>query len=420
MSIRARMISFGLLASVCVLLMSALSASATPPRSEVVVATGSPTIICTTGPTFDLKATDGYISTPDGNSIYMWSYAKASGSFQVPGPVLCVNEADTVTINLTNELDEPVSIVFPGQVGISTAGGVSGLFTSEAPPAGTVTYSFVASEPGTYLYESGTNPHKQVSMGLYGALIVRPAMGSNYVYNDAATEFNPGREYMLLLHDIDPNLHLAVERGLPYDITARHALYWTVNGRSLPDTVADHFVPWLPNQPYSALVVVEPYDDTTNPLPALVRFLNAGLENHPFHPHGNNVQIIAQDGRLLRGSGGEDTSYEAFTKSIGAGQTYDLFVWWKDADGWATQGTTIPVQIPGLQNLFFHGGESFWSGSPYLGEQGELPVDLTVYNECGEYYMPWHSHALNEFQNFDEGFGGLATLWRIDPPGGCP
>src|SRR5262249_50304918 len=29
------------------------------------------------------------------------------------------------------------------------------------------------------------------------------------------------------------------------------------------------------------------------------------------------------------------------------------------------------------------------------------------------------SHALNEFTNFDEGFGGMATLLRVDPPGGC-
>jgi hypothetical protein len=40
-------------------------------------------------------------------------------------------------------------------------------------------------------------------------------------------------------------------------------------------------------------------------------------------------------------------------------------------------------------------------------------------NVCGEWYFPWHSHALNEFANFDEGFGGMATLMRVDPRGGC-
>ncbi len=37
-----------------------------------------------------------------------------------------------------------------------------------------MTYTFTAAEPGTYIYESGTDPAKQVQMGLYGALVVRP------------------------------------------------------------------------------------------------------------------------------------------------------------------------------------------------------------------------------------------------------
>jgi len=61
-----------------------------------------------------------------------------------------------------------------------------------------VTYSFVATHPGTFVYESGTNPDVQVPMGLFGALIVRPTAGQYFVYNDAgkpagqSSEFNPG------------------------------------------------------------------------------------------------------------------------------------------------------------------------------------------------------------------------------------
>jgi len=390
-------------------------------RSWLTPASGVTTMVCTDGPTFNLQATDGYMSTPDGNSVYMWSYAESSGQFQLPAPILCVNEGDIVTINLTNKLSEPVSMLFPGQMGVSANGDLDGVFTAEAQAnGGTVSYTFTASQPGTYLYESGSNPHKQVQMGLYGALIVRPAMGDNFAYNDSATEFNPNREYLLLLHDIDPALHLAVEKGQPYDVTTRHDRYWTINGRSMPDTIADNFVSWLPGQPYSALVRIEPYDEVNNPLPALVRYANAGMENHPFHPHGNNLRVIARDGRLLRGPGGEDISFEGFTVTVGSGQTYDLFAQWKNLEGWTSSDSPVPIQIPGLQNLVFKDNTAFYSGSPYLGEQDELPVGTTSFNECGEFYFPWHSHALNEFQNFNEGFGGMATLWRIDPPGGCP
>ena len=71
---------------------------------------------------------------------------------------------------------EPVSLVFPGQ---DMAPDYEG-----APPGGSVTYSLVASTPGTFLYESGINPQKQVLMGLYGVLIVRP-QAEDQAYDDA-------------------------------------------------------------------------------------------------------------------------------------------------------------------------------------------------------------------------------------------
>ena len=51
---------------------------------------------------------------PDGNTIYSWSYASGNGDFQFPGPVLCVNQGDSVTIVLNNTLPEATSIMFLG------------------------------------------------------------------------------------------------------------------------------------------------------------------------------------------------------------------------------------------------------------------------------------------------------------------
>ncbi len=45
----------------------------------------------------------------------------------------------------------------------------------EAGPGASITYSFTAAAAGTYLYESGSDPQLQVQMGLFGALIIRPA-----------------------------------------------------------------------------------------------------------------------------------------------------------------------------------------------------------------------------------------------------
>jgi FtsP/CotA-like multicopper oxidase with cupredoxin domain len=400
------------------------------PASAVIPGHG---MVCTSGPTFDLVATDGYISLPDGNSIYTWSYAVDGGvatQFQYPGPTLCVNQGDTVTVNLRNDLPEDVSIIFPGQSAVLVdgfaaqpqfdIGGNLVSLTDTTAPATTRSYSFVAGEPGTYIYESGIGPHKQVQMGLIGALVVRPAMGPGFAYNDGSSMFDTSREYLLLFHEIDPALHRAVELGQAYNVETMHLRYWTINGRAMPDTIAENGAPWLPTQPYGALVVAEPYDAGTNPLPVLVRMANAGMENHPFHPHANHVKVLAQDGRLLQGPGGEDLSFERFGRTIAAGQTFDTLFSWTDVEGWDPNTNPVPVQIPGLQNLVFMDDVTYYAGSPYLGEKGDLPPGVTSFNQCGEQYFPWHSHALNEIQNFDEGFGGMMTLLRLDPPGGCP
>jgi FtsP/CotA-like multicopper oxidase with cupredoxin domain len=373
------------------------------------------TMICTNGPTFDLRATTGRIDTPDGNTVFMWGFATDPGTFQMPGPVLCVDEGDTVTINLTNELPEPTSMIFPGQTDVSATGGSAGLLAAEASASGgTVTYEFTAGEPGTYLYESGTNVHKQVQMGMVGALVVRPALGANYAYNDPSTEFDPYREYLLLFQEIDPYLHQAVEFGQPYEPTTRHDRYWLINGRGAVDTLLDNEVFWMPSQPYSSLVRIEAGAAQS----ALIRYLNAGTVNHPFHPHGNTMQVVGRDGRALGAA-----ALENFTTTIGAGQTFDLLFRWDNVENWDPDTNPLPASpdfpFPNLGNLTFKDDVTFYSGDEYLGYQGPLPVGVTSFNECGEFYFPWHSHALHEIQNWNEGFGGMLTLVRVDPPGGC-
>ena len=374
-------------------------------------------MVCTNGPNFDLTTKTGYVETPDGNSILMWAFDDTAGGFQFPGPNMCVNEGETVTVTVHNTLDEPVSVVFPGQENVD-ASGDPGLLTAEAPPGGTATYSFTASHPGTYLYESGTDPAKQVEMGLYGALIVRPAGHPNWAYNDSSTRFDPAREYLLLFSEIDPELHHAVETGGDYDVNTLHNRYFEINGREFPDTIQNNFDSSLPSQPYGALVRLQPYDASTNSLPVLVRMVNAGLLNHPFHPHGNHFRLVGRDGRELLTPGGADASTEHFAETIPSGATEDYLLRWTDQDSFSPTNPA-PVSLPSYRNLAFKDGNTFYSGSPYLGYKGTLPAGVTSQNVCGEFYFPMHSHALNEFTNFDEGFGGMATLMRLDPLGGC-
>jgi FtsP/CotA-like multicopper oxidase with cupredoxin domain len=402
-----------------VVLLAAAGCLAVPGRAGAIPADTPPTgMVCSPGAvagathTFDLVAETGYIDTPDGNSVFMWSYAEAGGHFQSPGPVLCVTQGQTVVVNLTNNLPEAASIVFPGQdAAVGASGSGAGLLTTEAAAnGGTVQYSFVAGSPGTYLYESGTDIAKQLEMGLYGALIVRPAAGAGYAYG-TSTAFDPSREYLLLLSEIDSDLHHAVETGSGYDVNARRDRYFAVNGREFPDTIQDNGSSLLPNQPYGALVRIQPTSPSSTP--ALIRMINVGALNHPFHPHGNHTTQIAQDGRLL------PVPIEHFGETIATGQTLDFLLRWDDQDNWDPATNPLPVPAPNYRNVFFKDSNTWYGGSPYLGRKGTLPTGVVSQNICGEWYFPWHSHALNEFTNYDQGFGGMATLLRVDPPGGC-
>lgn len=392
------------------------------------------------GPVFNLTAKADYISTADGGSLYSWGYANGNGAMQYPGPTMIVNQGDTVTINLSNQLPVPVSIVLPGQNGVAASGGSAGLMTQEAPAMaggvpGTVSYTFVAAQPGTYQYHSGTQPALQVEMGLLGALIVRPNAANplHLAYAHAATQFD--HEYLFLLTEMDPAIHeqvaaqVAAGGPISADTSAWHPVLWFINGRNAPDTVLAANVPWLPNQPYNCLPRMHAGEKL------LMRVINAGRDLHPFHTHGNNFLMIARDGRMLESvpGAGPDLAASDYTLRAVPGQTYDaIFEWTGKNLGWDIYGHTsataplapneyapdhgkpIPVLLPNLQDLSFG---AYYSGSPYLGSFGALPPGQAVINGGGGYFHMWHSHNEREIVNNDIFPGGMMTMLIIEPAG---
>ena len=120
-------------------------------------------------PPIDLYTTAGTV-TIGGQTIPVWGYDTAPGPKNAAGgPTIEVTEGDIVTVTLHNNLNQPSALLFGGQSMIpDTEGAASG---------GVKTYVFTADKPGTYLYQAGLVPNHQhqVAMGLYGALIVKPA-----------------------------------------------------------------------------------------------------------------------------------------------------------------------------------------------------------------------------------------------------
>jgi hypothetical protein len=425
-----------------------------------------------TGATFSFTAKDGHIRTSDGDSVYMWGYAPTdTGIMQYPGPTLIVDQNTTVSITLTNQLKVPVSMVFPGQVVTVTATTglpAPGLLTTEVPPdngVSSVTYTFTPSQPGTYTYFSGTNQNIQVEMGLAGAIIVRPTGFSAtnpatwQAYADPSTFFD--REFLMLLSEIDVELHRLVERGEFYkvDTTTRHPVTFFENGRTFPDTMADPSssatVPFnftapynLPNQPYNSNPMFHPAEKV------LIRFVGATSSLHPLHTHGQNHLIIARDGIVLNSAlnnlGPADLGLSDFTTTVVPGETADaIFGPWTGAKlGWdvygdptnpATahtctnpsgfdpvshewcpdHGKPIPVLLPFEADMAFG---PMYGGTPFLGLTGSLPpvdpatgfVHTYLNPQAGLSFM-WHSHAEREITTNNIFIGGMATMSLILP-----
>ena len=58
----------------------------------------------------------------------------------------------------------------------------------------------------------------------------------------------------------------------------------------------------------------------------------------------------------------------------------------------------------------------FYSGSPYLGDPETLPPGIQTLNQCGEYYIISHNHALFQITSWGANMTGPITYMRIDPP----
>ena len=315
-----------------------------------------------TAGTFNLTAQDGYLNQPDGEAVYSWGYGCATGStpnfvpkaiggafcntMQVPGPTMVVTEGMTVTINLINNLPTAAgrtSILFPGFQLTSTCpnstANPQGLLACEAAPGATVTYTFVASAPGTHAYYSGTQGDLQIEMGLYGALIVLPASvpascsttNTNlYGKTDFGTANGyPGfpehdfrlstaaydhpkscydREYLFQWAEMDSRIHrqaqaqvqakMGCTAGMPgcsLDVQTEpyHPAYFLINGRSMPDLMDPNYAYEYPHQPYNGNPHIHPGELM------LIRTIGQGRWQHPYHEHANHVRILARDGNLV-------------------------------------------------------------------------------------------------------------------------
>jgi len=244
-----------------------------------------------------------------------------------PGPTIVAIKGDSITINVTNNLDEPHAFYIPG------------MFDSgPIAPGATYSNTFTASQSGAFLYYDNLNQPVNRMMGLHGALVVRPetpaspgqkitpydsptphvqdlynAFGDPGVFPGLAWEEGdtdldllnptpPFRQYVWLCHEASPLLFAAVgslPAGQIYDAQTfmekflkdpRSNLrngnnvpqYFTVNGQS------------------GFFAHDSPFITPTGRVgePVVVHILNAGLWTHSMHLHANHFYVTSINGTV--------------------------------------------------------------------------------------------------------------------------
>ncbi len=266
-----------------------------------------------------LRVDAANMTMANGKTVPIWgfgldqdnNFTTREGKVSVPGPTLRVGPDDNVLIiHLMNHLSEPVSLNVLGQSLTNNSGPVWTNFPDDTQmwtgtrPAGNYTarvrsfahetqpgqvgeYRWESFRPGTYMLQSGTNPAKQVQMGMFLPVVKDTSQGSAYA------DVPYDQEVVVVFHEMDPVIQNAIAAGVygavPGAIIGSSVnyepKYFLMNGMSYPDEGLLHINGKVPFFKGERL---------------LIRFLNAGLETHVPQLQGVYMTQWSEDGNRLQ------------------------------------------------------------------------------------------------------------------------
>lgn len=222
---------------------------------------------------------EGDVSMIDGTPVYMWGFGDTQTSLVVrdskvagdefPARVIRAVEGDVLNVSVTNNLDENHSFAIPGVVS-------SGVIR----PKATKRLSFRAPKAGTYIYLDTLNPPVNRVLGLHGVLVVMPRGGARKPYAGGPTFV---RQFVWMLQAVDPVWGELARRNRSINKATCKPRYFMINGRSGIRSI--HATDTGPR-----VRVGEP---------TLIRLVNMSPAVHSPHVHGNHLDVLTLNGRVL-------------------------------------------------------------------------------------------------------------------------
>jgi nitrite reductase (NO-forming) len=112
----------------------------------------------------DLVLVDKTLEIAPGVKYAAWAFSGGA-----PAPFIHVRQGQTVQLTLTNKGTIPHSVDF------HAARIAPNVAFKDVLPGGSVHYSFVANDPGVFMFHCGTKPVlAHIANGMYGAIVVEP------------------------------------------------------------------------------------------------------------------------------------------------------------------------------------------------------------------------------------------------------
>lgn len=308
---------------------------------------------------------DGFASMADGRRLYIFSFGDASDhqpldptgppveatlvnkgfKAQLPAPLITLREGQELYLTMTNvtmvlrpDLFDPHSVHWHG---FPNAAPIFDGLPEPSPTAdmgASFTYYYKAAHPGTYFYHCHVEAAEHMQMGMIGNLWVYPKQdGTNiggftkFAYNDGDGSTGYDVELPLQLTGFDSAFHDASENVAPLPFADMQDDYTMINGRGYPDTVFPDPISNQADDPFDAQITPTIIAANSGER-ILMRVSNVSTTDmySITTTLGVPMHVVGRGAALLRGPGGEDTSFRVNVLNVGGGQAYDVIL---DTDG---------------------------------------------------------------------------------------
>jgi FtsP/CotA-like multicopper oxidase with cupredoxin domain len=301
----------------------------------------------------------------------------------IPAPTLHWREGDTVTLHVTNHMDEETSIHWHGILLPYQMDGVPGVSFSGIAPGETFSYRFKVGQSGTYWYHSHSGMQEQT--GLYGSIIIDPIdvdpiqADRDYVVQLSDwTDEEPMTVFAKLKKQSDYynfNQHTAVDffrdaadQGLAAAIRERHM--WNMMRMSMTDLsdISAYTYTYLMNG-------ATPGDNWTGLFrpgeKVRLRFINSAAQTlFDIRIPGLKMLVVQADGQSI-----EPVCVDEFR--IGLAETYDVIVT-PEAEAYTVFAQSMDRTGYAFGTLATHPGMTAAIPAP------DKPVPLTMMDMMGD------------------------------------